>query len=280
MAEITLSDYIGFIFSEITRARDHADRVSKEIALVYAQDEILKSFSVPRFKIPEMELTIPVIISGAKFSSALVFNMRQEDFSNFITNKINNVIKTILLKKNNVIKDFTGIIKDDFKKPIFVRDDLIRPRPLPIVRSAANKKKLPLKADAADAALINGFYEDLKASTDPANPDNIAQVKWAILFNKKIEENNLLADYKIQNPNNELFVQSLGEVIQTIKANTIVSSTKMDNLLVNPETNAVKNASTNSSIFIIKAKIMEEGVFIRSVRDENSDKEKQVVEFE
>ena len=279
MAAITLSDYLGFIFSEITRARDHADRVSKEIALVYAQDEILKSFSVPRFKIPEMELTIPVIISGAKFSSALVFNMRQEDFSNFITNKINNAIKSILLKKNNVIKDFTGIIKDDFKKPIFVRDDLIRPRPLPVVRSANNKKVQPLKADPADA-LIAGFYEDLKVSTDPANPDNIAQVKWAIIFNKKIEENNLLADYKIQNPNNELFVQTLGEVIQTIKANTIVSSTKMDNLLVDPETNAVKNASTDNSIFIIKAKIMEEGVFIRSIRDENSDKEKQVVEFE
>ena len=279
MAAITLSDYLGFIFSEITRARDHADRVSKEIALVYAQDEILKSFSVPRFKIPEMELTIPVIISGAKFSSALVFNMRQEDFSNFITNKINNAIKSILLKKNNVIKDFTGIIKDDFKKPIFVRDDLIRPRPLPVVRSANNKKVQPLKADPADA-LIAGFYEDLKASTDPANPDNIAQVKWAIIFNKKIEENNLLADYKIQNPSNELFVQTLGEVIQTIKANTIVSSTKMDNLLVDPETNAVKNASTDNSIFIIKAKIMEEGVFIRSIRDENSDKEKQVVEFE
>lgn len=279
MAAITLSDYLGFIFSEITRARDHADRVSKEIALVYAQDEILKSFSVPRFKIPEMELTIPVIISGAKFSSALVFNMRQEDFSNFITNKINNAIKSILLKKNNVIKDFTGIIKDDFKKPIFVRDDLIRPRPLPVVRSANNKKVQPLKADPADA-LIAGFYEDLKASTDPANPDNIAQVKWAIIFNKKIEENNLLADYKIQNPSNELFVQTLGEVIQTIKANTIVSSTKIDNLLVDPETNAVKNASTDNSIFIIKAKIMEEGVFIRSIRDENSDKEKQVVEFE
>lgn len=279
MAAITLSDYLGFIFSEITRARDHADRVSKEIALVYAQDEILKSFSVPRFKIPEMELTIPVIISGAKFSSALVFNMRQEDFFNFITNKINNAIKSILLKKNNVIKDFTGIIKDDFKKPIFVRDDLIRPRPLPVVRSANNKKVQPLKADPADA-LIAGFYEDLKASTDPANPDNIAQVKWAIIFNKKIEENNLLADYKIQNPSNELFVQTLGEVIQTIKANTIVSSTKIDNLLVDPETNAVKNASTDNSIFIIKAKIMEEGVFIRSIRDENSDKEKQVVEFE
>ncbi len=275
MADITLSDYVGFIFSEITRARDHADRVSKEIALLYAQDEILKSFSVPRFKIPEMELTIPVIISGAKFSTALFFNMEKDAFSNFITNKINNVIKTILLKKNNIIKDFTFIVKDDFKKPIFIKD-IIRPRPF---GNKASTKKTPLKADIVDP-LMNGFYEDLKASTDPANPDNISQVKWAIIFNRKIEEQNLLADYKNQNPNNELFIQTLAEVIQTIKANTIVSSTKIDNLLVDPETNAVKNVNNQSSIFIIKAKIMEEGIFIRSIKDEDNGNEKQVVEFE
>lgn len=276
MAEITLSDYVGFIFSEITRARDHADRVSKEIALVYAQDEILKSFSVPRFKIPEMELTIPVIISGAKFTTSLVFNMAQDKFNNFISNKIKNVIRTILLKRNNVIKDFTVIIKDDFKKPIFIRDSIIV-RPLPV--KGSNNKKLPLKADAVDPQIL-GFYEDLKASTDPANPDNLAQIKWAQIFNKAITENNLLADYKTQYPNNELFVQTLGEVIQTIKANTIVSSTKIENLLVDPETNVVKNASSETSIFTIKAKIMEEGIFIRSIRDEDDGQEKQVVEFE
>ncbi len=275
MADITLSDYVGFIFSEITRARDHADRVSKEIALLYAQDEILKSFSVPRFKIPEMELTIPVIISGAKFSTALFFNMQKDAFSNFITNKINNVIKTILLKKNNIIKDFTFIVKDDFKKPIFIKD-IIRPLPF---GNKASTKKTPLKGDIVDP-LVNGFYEDLKASTDPANPDNISQVKWAIIFNRKIEEQNLLADYKNQNPNNELFIQTLAEVIQTIKAKTIVSSTKIDNLLVDPETNAVKNVNNQSSIFIIKAKIMEEGIFIRSIKDEDNGNEKQVVEFE
>ena len=275
MAEITLSDYVGFIFSEITRARDHADRVSKEIALVYAQDEILKSFSVPRFKIPEMELTIPVIISGAKFSTSLVFNMQQTLFSNFITNKMNNAIRTILLKRNNVIKDFTVIIKDDFKKPIFVRDNIIV-RPLPVRGNAKDKK--PLKAEATDP-LILSFYEELKSSTDPANPENLAQIRWAQIFNKKITESNLLADYKTQNPNNELFIQTLGDVVSMIKANTIISSTKIDNLLVDPETNVVKNESSETSIFTIKAKIMEEGIFIRSIKDEDGT-EKQVVEFE
>ncbi|MEO6136903.1 MAG: hypothetical protein ABIP35_17240 [Ginsengibacter sp.] len=275
MAEITLSDYVGFIFSEITRARDHADRVSKEIALVYAQDEILKSFSVPRFKIPEMELTIPVIISGAKFSTSLVFNMQQTLFSNFITNKMKNVIRTILLKKNNVIRDFREIIKDDFKNPIFIKDNIIV-RPFPI--RAGEKETKPLKAEAVDP-LILSFYEELKSSTDPANPENLAQLRWAQFFNKKITENNLLADYKTQNPNNELFIQTLGDVVSMIKANTIVSSTKIDNLMVDPETNVVKNQSSDTSIFIIKAKIMEEGIFIRTIKDEDGT-EKPVVEFE
>lgn len=275
MAEITLSDYVGFIFSEITRARDHADRVSKEIALVYAQDEILKSFSVPRFKIPEMELTIPVIISGAKFSTSLVFNMQQTLFSNFITNKMNNAIRTILLKKNNVIKDFTVIVKDDFKRPIFIRDRFIV-RPLP-VRGGATENK-PLKAEALDPVILS-FYEELKSSTDPANPENLAQLRWAQIFNKQITDSNLLADYKTQNPNNELFIQSLADVVSMIKANTIVSSTKIDNLMVDPETNVVKNLSSETSIFTIKAKIMEEGIFIRTIKDEDGT-EKPVVEFE
>jgi hypothetical protein len=38
--------------------------------------------------------------------------------------------------------------------------------------------------------------------------------------------------------------------------------------------------STETTVFIIKAKIMEEGIFIRSIKDEDSNTEKQVVEFE
>jgi hypothetical protein len=282
MANITLADYVGYIFSEITRARDHADRVAKEVALVYAQDEILKNFSVPRFKIPEMELTIPVIISGAKFSTTVSFKMEADAFKNVMNSKMNNAIKTILIKKSNIKNDFTVIKSDIFVKPIF--KEIIAPKVLSVSSKKVKGSNIPLKGrlpieDTVDT-LINEFYDQLVNSTDPTHPENIIQVKWAAIFNKKIEEQNLLQDYKAQNPNNELFNQSLVEIAEIIKANTIVSSTKIDNLLVNPETNAVKNESTDASIFTIKAKIMEEGMFIKTIMDQDTQTESKIVEFE
>src|SRR5688500_9021169 len=37
MAEVALSDYIAYVFQEISKARDMADRYSKEVALAYAK---------------------------------------------------------------------------------------------------------------------------------------------------------------------------------------------------------------------------------------------------
>ena len=103
---IPLSDYLGFIFSEITRAREIADRTSAQIAKVYSEDPVMKFFSVPRFKIPEMALSIPVLISGAKFASVLKFKMELKDFSAFISAEIDHAVITLKLLKirTNVIK--------------------------------------------------------------------------------------------------------------------------------------------------------------------------------
>jgi len=74
MNTITLSDYVGYIFSEIVTARMIADERSKTIAEIYAKDAVLSNFSVPRFKIPEMNLTIPVLVVGAKFTNLRLSN--------------------------------------------------------------------------------------------------------------------------------------------------------------------------------------------------------------
>ena len=126
MTNITLSDYIGFIFSEITRARVIADNTSREIAMKYAEDEVLKNFSVPRFKIPEMDLTIPIVIAGAKFSNAYLFNMDANNFKNFILGKVNNAINTINVKKNGSI-NFVNIRDIHLVNPGSVRINPRRP---------------------------------------------------------------------------------------------------------------------------------------------------------
>ena len=284
MSNISLADYVGFIFSEINRARDHADKVAKEMAIAYAKDDVLKHFSVPRFKIPEMELTIPVLISSAKFSTTLSFTMTEADFTSFIQNRVDSCIQTILIKRSNVDSDFTGIKDDVFSTPVFGRtpttaEESLLLRKTGTKRVAALPQNLPRTSITVPQAIAK-FYKLLVANTDPSKPENIAQVSFAEIFNAAITQYNLLADYRAQYPQNEMFKQVLQEVIQKIKDNTIVSQSKMENLLVNPETNVVKSGSSDATVFTIKAKIMEEGLFVKTVKNEETGGEELLVEFE
>lgn len=276
MSNITLADYVGFIFSEITRARDHADRVAKNMAIAYSKDDVLKHFSVPRFKIPEMELTIPVLISSAKFSNAMAFTMPAEDFKKYINNRVNSAIQTLLIAKSKLSQN-PGNVKDDiFDIPIFRQ-------PTNYETSFAIRSKKSRKAIATNVPAeepVDKFYRLLKENSEPSRPENIAQVCLAEMFNARLEQYALVAFYKEQYPGNEMFTQMVAEVVARIKEYTMVTQSKMENLLVNPETNIVKNGSSDATVFTIKAKIQEEGVFVRTVRNEETGQDQQIVEFE
>ena len=86
--------------------------------------------------------------------------------------------------------------------------------------------------------------------------------------------------YKKSNPNNELFRSSLEDVLKAVTTATVVDRTTIQSLLVNPETNVVKNGSSDTSVFTLKAEMLEEGFFIRTVRDEATGQTRTVVEFE
>jgi hypothetical protein len=60
-----LSETLGHLLCEITRARMAADRESVRIARQYAEDAegLLRHFPVPRMRMPQLELTLPVVVS-------------------------------------------------------------------------------------------------------------------------------------------------------------------------------------------------------------------------
>ena len=60
----TLNEYLGGIFSSITDARVMADIQTVQVAEQYAKHDLLKHFSVPRMRISDIELTIPVAIEN------------------------------------------------------------------------------------------------------------------------------------------------------------------------------------------------------------------------
>jgi hypothetical protein len=66
---ITLKDYIGKVYKEVTNAKVQSDIETLAIAQEYAANPLLKHFSVPNIRIKNMELTIPVAIDATQATS-------------------------------------------------------------------------------------------------------------------------------------------------------------------------------------------------------------------
>ena len=59
---VALGDYIGLLLSELTIGRAQADIESVRIAEIYSTNKILKNFAVPRLRLENVEITMPVAI--------------------------------------------------------------------------------------------------------------------------------------------------------------------------------------------------------------------------
>lgn len=57
-----LNDYIGSLVSSITNARVMSDIQTVKVAEEYAKHNLLKHFSIPRMRIDDIEMTIPIAI--------------------------------------------------------------------------------------------------------------------------------------------------------------------------------------------------------------------------
>ena len=57
-----LGDYIGHLMSEMTIARMHADLEAVRVAELYASHPLLRFMPVPHFRLPEMDIDVPVVI--------------------------------------------------------------------------------------------------------------------------------------------------------------------------------------------------------------------------
>ena len=279
MAEITLADYTGYIFLEIIKAREMADRHSRQLAEVYAQDPVLRHFSVPRFRVPKMELTIPVLISGARFNQVINFKMPRDKFVAYVMGRL---------------KEVVSVVRSRGQDP-FDRLPAVPAGPAGVVRASPGRARRAHSAAAAAAAastakeartlvpleaVANLFWQELKDNPDPSQPSEIVRRFWAQLFEQALLEADLMALYKKHNPGNEVFRQSLDDVLKLVLSQTAIDSTTIQSLLINPETNVVKNGSSDTSVFTLKAELLEEGFFIRSVRDDATGQTRPVVEFE
>nr|WP_295371018.1 hypothetical protein [uncultured Sphingosinicella sp.] len=276
MAEITLADYAGYIFREMIRARETADAYSRAVAEAYAKDEIMQHFSVPRFKVPTMQLTIPVLVSGARFAQTVRFVMPADAFMAFIAAQTQEVVGTVRASGQEPFQPRPPVTRPIEIRPLPTRPIVGRP----IVTRTGGPVSPARAPEETVEALANTFWELLSSNPDPTKPNAIVQDMWPRIFERALADAQLVDQYKRTDPEGKSLAKSRAEVLQTISNNTAVSNTDIRSLLVNPETQVVKNGSTDASVFVIKADLTEEGFYIRSIKDDETGQVRPTVEFE
>lgn len=87
----TLNEYLGGLFNSITDARVMADVQTVQVAEQYAKHDLLKHFSVPRMRISDIELTIPVAIEGLSERSEFQLDpIGNAEFKRILTRELAN----------------------------------------------------------------------------------------------------------------------------------------------------------------------------------------------
>lgn len=266
---ITLKDYLGFIFQEITDARIGLDYYVAHKAQEMSKDEVMKHFQVPRFRVPEMEVNIPVLISGAKYNSAIKFAFEKLEFEKFVLGTLQYYIQTIKIKLSKINKAPLppGVIKPPIKIDI-IRSINIKP--------IQNNEKVNL---SNVVLMISEFFDKLETNPIPSYPDNIVTIYCENIFHQGLKEGQIKTETFGKDINlDELIDQFVATILIEIKEQTIVVSNSLKNLLVNPETQLIKENSNEFSVFQIKAKINEEGLKIHTIKNEEG--ESKIVEFD
>ena len=109
MADITLADYTGYILLELIKAREMTDRHSRQLAEVYAQDPVRRHFSMPRFKVPKTELTISVLVSGARFNQVITLKTEAPKFVCYVMGRLKEVASMVRSRAHDPFRRPGGV---------------------------------------------------------------------------------------------------------------------------------------------------------------------------
>lgn len=210
---IPLEEYLGKLVSSLSRARVLADMESAKIAQLYASDNLLKHFSIPRMRLIDVELTIPVAIcnlamepkrkiifiekkriADLTYSTTLKsLNLKflpktiSKDFEievnrhiDALTSQINNdnYVQKILEYASNISKHVPRLIESTFSKDSLLSIDLelIKTSIISKLKEAL-EKEITFEIDGSQLANLNVIAETDKLKEKNINTLLMIKVK-------------------------------------------------------------------------------------------------------
>jgi len=230
----TLKDYLGSLLRDLNHARVIADVETAHIARMYAEDNLLKHFSIPRMKIQETELTIPIAID--KLDSSVEKDYQPIDNKLFYAKtyaEIKNVFK---------VSSFNRDISTALRKAIYSHIDAL---------------EKSIKSGADIKVSLDGFSETV---SDLALETIISDKKGRVFFDEVLKSHNINDDQV-----KEMLVANLTKYLQAeIKPREMAG--KIENAQVTVESDKLKDKRPESLLYI-KMKITEESMEWQTMED-------------
>lgn len=153
---VNMGDYIGKLLSEITTARVQADIEAIRMAEIYSSHPLLRNFPVPRIRLPNVELNVPVVISEVDGEEPEPAADRVD--TRALVEITENSMKAEL-KKNNVVLNNTELSK--LRRTLAARSEemgLLRERPVSMLTISKNI--------SSETAKILGTFNSVKRKMD------------------------------------------------------------------------------------------------------------------
>ena len=248
-----LKDYLGSLVRDLNEARHMADVETARIAEIYANDPVLKHFSVPRMKILETELTIPVAVDQLEHSTTTEYDpIDNHKLYTAVYNELKNTTET---------KSFNSTMSNHLKKSIY---------------NSIDELETEIKGGEDTDISINKFANSVATTfISIIESDTKEKVKYTTRVDKfvpiKSTEIDTVSTDRISKANQ---FQSLLEtnmkkyLVQTIKPLVVIE--KLENAHVTTESAKLKEYSPQSIIYI-KMKVTEESMEWQTMLDDDGE---------
>ena len=232
---ITLQDYLASLISGISEARKTADIASVNTARLYAEHELLKNLPVPRFRVADIELDVPVAIEQV--------DERTIPAKQPIDNTHFNILTYQLLKKAFDVKTFNQKLSVSLKN---------------YIRSASVDLKQQIKNGKKKSIALTAFSLEI-AKKSIADFSTYDKKKYDALKEQKGSNEHITNHVK------NMLIRGLHNEINETQQAAIPSQTK---LIVEA---AKLREIRSENIIRIKLKLHEEGVEWHAMQNEDGE---------
>jgi hypothetical protein len=119
---IKLNEYLGSIVASFTNAKIMSDLQTVKVAEEYAKHDYLKHFSIPRMRIDDVEMTIPIALEEIAATT-------KPPIINFDNAKINALVYGTLMEKFGILKitrEASKMVQAEIAKQVLVLEKQIK----------------------------------------------------------------------------------------------------------------------------------------------------------